>query len=119
MNELLKRKQKKLGYMACMIFILCCLVLSSGANAQGQSNAEKIKVTGKVVDQAGELLFGVNVTQKGTTNGAATDADGNFTLSVPRGAVIVFNYIGFNPTEIVANSETPITVTLNEDVQKL
>ena len=119
MNELLKRKQKKLGNVVCMIFMLCCLVLTTGANAQGQSNDKKIKVAGKVVDQTGELLFGVNVTQKGTTNGAATDADGNFSLIVPQGSVIVFNYVGFSPTEIIAANETPMTVTLNEDVQKL
>ena len=119
MSELLKRKQKKLGYVVCMIFISCFLVLTSGANAQGQSNERKINVTGTVVDQTGELLAGVNVTQKGTTNGAATDANGKFTLSVPQGSVIVFNYIGFAPVEITAANETPMTVTMNEDVLKL
>lgn len=103
-----------------LFFMMCCLLLTLGVTgARAQSGEKNIRVTGKVVDQTGELLFGVNVTQKGTTNGTATDIDGNFTLHVPQGSVLTFNYIGFAPEEVIAKDETPLTITLNEDVQKL
>lgn len=120
MNELLKKRKKNLRFAIGFLFILCCMLLaSSGIKAQTQSEARKIKVTGIVSDESGELLFGVNVIQKGTTNGTATDIDGKFSIEVPRGAVLTVNYIGFVPQEIIVNDEKSLNIMLSEDVQKL
>ena len=54
------------------------------------------RITGQVVDQAGEPIIGVSVVLKGTANGVITDVDGNYTLSnVPEEGVISFSYIGY------------------------
>ena len=46
-----------------------------------QSFAQKITITGIVKDQSGEPLIGVNVMEKGTTNGSITDMDGKYSVS--------------------------------------
>lgn len=84
-----------------------------------QEQQQSITVTGTVVDQNGEPLMGVNVIEKGTTNGTMTDMDGRFTLSVPGNATLQISYIGYTTEEIVVNNQTKLNVTLKEDSQNL
>ena len=103
-----------------LLLLTCCFIWISGqVNAQAQSGERRITITGTVLDDTGETLPGVNVTQKGTTNGTATAADGSFSMAIPQGATLVFSFIGFVTQEIVARNETPLTVSLLEDVQRL
>lgn len=81
--------------------------------------AQNITLTGNVSDDNNEPLIGVNVVQKGTTNGTVTDFDGNFSLQVPNGSVIVFSYIGFLPQELTATDTGTMNVTLSEDTGML
>src|SRR5690606_2693217 len=76
-------------------------------------------VTGRVRDFAGEVLPGVNVVEKGTTNGVSTDIDGNFRIDVAPEATLVFSYIGFLTQEIPVNGQTEISVELESDVTHL
>ncbi|MEQ6166790.1 SusC/RagA family TonB-linked outer membrane protein [Ekhidna sp. MALMAid0563] len=69
-------------------------------------------VSGKVTDDTGEALPGVNVVIKGTTTGVTTDLDGNYRLSVDDGATLIFSYVGFETQEIEIGSRTTIDVTL-------
>lgn len=120
MNDLSKKRKKNLRFAVGVLVISCCMLLTSGEiKAQTQSDAKKIKVTGVVSDESGEWLFGVNVTQKGATNGTATDIDGKFSIEVPQGATLTVNYIGFIPQEMIVNDEKPLNIILSEDVQKL
>ncbi|MDP5139546.1 MAG: carboxypeptidase-like regulatory domain-containing protein, partial [Spirosomaceae bacterium] len=57
---------------------ICSLLLFT----QAYANSVKVKVTGKIIDETGEGLPGVSVLEKGTSNGTATDIDGNYSLSV-------------------------------------
>ena len=67
-------------------------------------NAQDITVTGKISDaEEGEYLPGVTILEKGTVNGTVTDIDGNYTLKVPQGAILVFSFIGYAKQEIVAD----------------
>ena len=50
-------------------------------------------LTGTIVDGYGEPVIGANVVEKGTTNGAITDLDGNFSLNVQQNAILVFSYV--------------------------
>lgn len=71
-------------------------------------------VSGVVVDADGTPLIGVNIVQQNTSSGTVTDLDGNYTLTAPGDAVLVFSYTGFTTvTEVVANRST-INVTLQE-----
>lgn len=56
--------------------------------------AQKITVHGYVDDETGEPLIGATIMEKGTTNGTATDIDGNFTLSVEPKATLVVSLCG-------------------------
>ena len=82
---------------------------------KSQEQANKISVTGTVVDELGEPVIGASVMEKGTTNGVVTDYDGNFTLSVPAKATIVVSYIGSASQEVAVNGRRELQVTLKED----
>ncbi|WP_436517511.1 SusC/RagA family TonB-linked outer membrane protein [Ekhidna sp. To15] len=69
-------------------------------------------VSGKITDDTGESLPGVNVVIKGTTTGVTTDLDGNFRISVDDGATLIFSYVGFETQEIEVGARTTIDVTL-------
>jgi TonB-linked SusC/RagA family outer membrane protein len=78
-------------------------------------------VSGKVTDAAnGQGVPGANVVVKGTTTGAITDLEGNYTISVTGpDAVLVFSYIGYLAQEIPVAGLTRIDVELREDIQAL
>lgn len=56
-------------------------------------------VTGTVNDDAGLPLAGVNIVEKGTSNGTSTNFDGNYEITVANNATLVFSYVGFATTE--------------------
>ncbi|MES2734083.1 MAG: TonB-dependent receptor plug domain-containing protein, partial [Bacteroidota bacterium] len=77
-------------------------------------------VVGKVTTAEGEAIPGASVLLKGTTNGTATDANGNYKLSLPDGGgILVFSFIGFVSQEIALNNQTTINITLVSDVKAL
>lgn len=78
----------------------------------------QLTVTGRVQSTSGDPLIGVNVVEKGTTNGTVTDLDGNYSLRVQQGKTLVFSYIGFLSQEVVVN-KAKINVTLKEDTETL
>lgn len=69
-------------------------------------------VSGKVTDDSGEALPGVNVVIKGTTTGTTTDLDGNYRLSVDDGATLVFSFVGFETQEVAVGSRSTIDLSL-------
>lgn len=71
-------------------------------------------VSGIVTDGAGEPLIGVNVLEKGTTNGTITGVNGDFNLRIARGKTLVFSYIGYLTQEVTVNG-TKLNITLKED----
>ena len=84
--------------------------------------AQKV-VTGKVTDEVGAALPGVNVLVKGTSIGTVTDASGLFTLSVPddsaRDGLLVISFIGYASREESIANRTEINIDLQPDVQTL
>ena len=85
------------------------------SSATQQPGGQVRQVRGTVTDNTNTPLIGVNVVQKGTTNGTVTDMDGNFSLSVPQGSSLVFSYIGFETQEITWSGTQNIQVNLNEN----
>ena len=79
--------------------------------------AQKIEVSGTVVDPNGETIIGASIMEKGTSNGTVTDFDGNFKLTTASGAKIVVSYIGFMTQEL--NAEPTMKIVLKEDAQSL
>ena len=77
-------------------------------------------ITGTITDDSGETLIGVNVLEKGTLNGAATDIDGIYTIEVSSDdAVLEFTYTGMNSQEIAVAGRSIIDVILAEDAELL
>ena len=93
--------------MKTLIFTLGCLFITAFTFAQSS-------VSGTITDSNGGPLPGVNIIEKGTSNGTSTDFDGNYTLTVPSDAVLVISFVGFETQEISVNSQTTINVTLQE-----
>tara|TARA_R110000796_G_scaffold37722_4_gene95207 strand:+ start:100230 stop:103217 length:2988 start_codon:yes stop_codon:yes gene_type:complete len=79
-----------------------------------------ISVSGTVTDNENQPLPGASVVLKATTTGTQTDFDGNFILdNVPSNGVLIVSYIGYTSKEISINSQTSITISLQEDTQSL
>jgi TonB-dependent starch-binding outer membrane protein SusC len=96
-----------------ILLLYCMLSYSQVALCQ-------LNITGKVVDNKGEPITGVNVVVKGTTQGAITDIDGNFTLSVPsEDAVLSFSAVGYLSEEVKVGNQKSISVTLEDDLVNL
>lgn len=90
------------GLIAVMVAAVTPLV----AYAQRASSSAAVpgQVTGVVLDETGEPLIGATVMVKGTTNGATTDLDGNFSIKASKGATLVVSYVGYNTQEVKAVS---------------
>ena len=77
-------------------------------------------ITGTVTEQGTSIpLPGVNVVVKGTTNGTATDFDGNFALQVKDGDILVFSYVGYTQQELTYSGQNTINIALAEDAAQL
>lgn len=76
-------------------------------------------ITGRVTDDNGEGLPGVTIIIKGTTNGAVTDANGDYSVSASPSDVLVISYIGFKTQEIPVNNQTSIDVNMETDLGAL
>ena len=72
------------------------------------------KVTGRVVDSAGEPLIGATIMVEGTKEGAVTDIDGNFTINTTSKAKLVISYVGYTTQIVLVGDKTTIDVTLKE-----
>lgn len=103
-----------------LLNLLLASSFASFANNTGLHLAEKI-VKGKVIDAANNsTLPGVNVVVKGTSTGTSTDADGNFTISVPsETSVLVFSFVGFVSQEVPVGNKTTLSVSLTSDSKAL
>ena len=81
--------------------------------------SQSVSVSGTVSDGNGITLPGVNVIEKGTSNGSSTDIDGNYQINVAEDAVLIFSYVGFVTQEISVSGRELINVTIQEDLQSL
>ncbi|GAB3789455.1 SusC/RagA family TonB-linked outer membrane protein [Spirosoma horti] len=84
------------------------------------SIAQDIAVSGRVTSSDdGSTLPGVSVQVKGTTRGAITDANGDYKISVPANARLVFSFIGYTGQEVAVGNKTTINVSLVAGSQSL
>ena len=100
------------------LFLLgLALLLSSSLTLHAQSR----EVTGTVISGEDDLpLPGVSVLVKGTTRGAVTDIDGNYSINLQESdQTIVFSFVGFVSQEVTVGNQSTIDITLNPDMQSL
>ncbi len=85
-----------------------------------QAYAQELTVKGTVTDSDGNLpLPGVTVVEKGTGNGTSTDFDGNYTITVPSDAVLVYSMIGYESQEVAVNGQEQIDIQIGADSEAL
>lgn len=94
-----------------MLLLFCCC-LSTWAQ-------DKKVVTGTIKDERGTPLPGVTVIEKGTQNGAMTNAEGAFKVSVGANATLVLSFIGYTQQEVPVNGQSTVDVVLKEDKTNL
>ncbi|WP_240773346.1 SusC/RagA family TonB-linked outer membrane protein [Pontibacter sp. SGAir0037] len=86
----------------------------------GAVKRQEMEVKGRITDKTGGPLPGASVSVKGTTTGTVTNANGEYTISVPSNtSVLVISYIGFITQEVPVNSRASINVVLAEDAAAL
>jgi protocatechuate 3,4-dioxygenase beta subunit len=83
--------------------------------ANSSSAFQQLTITGSVTDaNTGEPLPGVNIVIEGTTMGAITEADGNYSIDVPsESAVLVFSYVGYTTQRVETSGRTQINIFLS------
>ena len=103
--------------------VLDATLKAAGTNEQSSlqevQHGKNIVVKGKVVDKGGEAVIGANILVKGTSTGAVTDLDGNYTLSVSPNATLVFSYIGMKSQTVAVNNRKQIDVTLEDEAKAI
>ena len=110
----MQRMSKKMKNMrhALLFFLVTMISLSV--------SAQNVTVKGTVTDKTGETVIGASVVEKGNpSNGTITDIDGNYTLSVPSKATLVFSYVGMTTQEAAVKGQTVINIVMSEDAQAL
>ena len=96
-------------------------VYASGA--EGVHNSQSIqqtkKISGKVVDSAGEPIVGASVLVKEAGTGSVSDLDGKFTVEAAQGYTLMVSFVGYRTIEVKVTNETFYLVTLSDDAQAL
>lgn len=103
----------KMKYLQQVLLMMLVWFIPFGAMAQSYS------LKGTVVDNKGITIPGVNILIKGTTNGVATDIDGNFELIVDKGNVLVVSFTGYKTQEVPVTGQNNLKITLLEDIEQL
>jgi len=107
-----------LGFVAMLPFATSAAAVESILTTVENPVAQT--VTGTITDETGSPLPGVNILEKGTTNGTVSDADGKFTLTVVSGeSVLVFSFVGTLTQEVKVGNQTEINVRLLFDSKSL
>ena len=92
------------------LFITLILFIASSSIVEAQ-------VRGFVQDDNGNPIVGVNIIEKGTSNGTLTDINGNFTITVQKGSTLEFSYIGYKTQVVVIENQAEVNITLKEGEQ--
>jgi iron complex outermembrane receptor protein len=112
----LKRSKPVLRLTTLLLLIGTTVLLSSALMAEDQQKS----VTGRITDNTGQGLPGVNILEKGTVNGVMSDVDGKFNLNVASAnSVLVFSFIGYVSQEVTVGTQTTINISLLESATAL
>ncbi|TLU88828.1 SusC/RagA family TonB-linked outer membrane protein [Dyadobacter sediminis] len=101
--------KKRILLMVLLLLSVCSM----------HSYAQEMTVTGKVTEEAGGEVAGVNVVVKGSSRGTTTNDKGEYSISVEKGKILTFSFIGFNSKEVTVGSESIINVSLTPEATAL
>mgnify|MGYP003515706640 CR=1 FL=1 len=97
---------------AKLLAIRLITVTSKAEVDEGQQESVSIKVQGKVVDENGVPIPGVNVKVHGTKRGAITDLDGRYTIKAKSDDVLNFSFVGYKSEQILVKGKSTLNVSL-------
>ena len=118
-KNLLHKPKKVYAVMRFSIVLLLINMLTVSTTIYA-AEFQGVRITGNVIDSYGDPLPGVNILEKGTLNGVVSDASGQFAITVAgANSVLQFSFIGFTTQEVVVGDQRIISITLNEDSQRL
>ncbi|MCQ6956391.1 SusC/RagA family TonB-linked outer membrane protein [Mucilaginibacter aquariorum] len=106
-------------FLSIMLITACITSFAAAAALKTGNAARKILVSGVVKAQNGEVMPGVYVQEKGTSNGTATDINGKYQLSVEENATLTFRMMGFVMQEVQVAGKTTINIELVTDIKAL
>jgi TonB-linked SusC/RagA family outer membrane protein len=104
------------NYSKITVIVMCVF---AALLISGNVFAQNVQIKGIITDVKGEPVIGASVVERSTTNGTATDIDGNYSLSVKPNAVLKISYIGYITQEIAVGNRTTINVQLVEDTKDI
>ncbi len=85
-----------------------------------RSATAEVTVSGVVTDDSNHTLPGVNILEKGTTNGTTTDAQGRYSITVvAENSVLTFSFIGFAQQDVLVGGRTEINIRLVPEITSL
>ncbi len=116
-----RKKKIRIIFLLILFVQIGALQLHAAPPVFHNQIQQENKVTGTVTDKkSGESIIGATVLVKGTTTGTVTDMNGQFTLSVPEvNSQIVISYIGYTTLELPANTSSPMSIVLAENVVEM
>lgn len=118
---------KQIPIVLGLTTVLCATATFTYASVDDRMVDESVQavlqgrvVKGQILDEMGEPLIGVTVLVKGTSIGAVTNLDGNYSLEVPSGKnILVISYIGYQNQEVPVGQNSQVNVKLVPDTQAL
>jgi len=87
--------------------------------SHGYSYAQASKIAGKITNATNEPLIGVSIVVSGTTQGTTSDVDGNYTLTAPGDATLVFSYVGYVSQTVAVKGRNSLNVIMAVDSKEI
>ncbi|MGK9368353.1 SusC/RagA family TonB-linked outer membrane protein [Melioribacter sp. Ez-97] len=99
-----------------ILFLIVFLLMQAGSVLY----AQEWELRGKVTDaEDGSPIIGANIIEKGTTNGTATDVNGEFRLKVRKGSVLVISSVGYAKVEVTIVDQKYLEIAMNVEAEQL
>ncbi len=105
---------KRMSWLRALTVLLCIMTVSISS-----LYAQTKPITGKVTNEHNEPLIGVGVLVVGTSNGAITDLDGNYSIQAAPSASLQFSYVGMKTEVVKVAGQSNINIVLKDDVTML
>ena len=120
-SRILLHRAGRMGMLALLFgaFYLSPVFASKNERPIETSVVSALPVKGRVTDQSGHPVPGVNITVKGTSQGTTTDANGEFTLDVAANAVLLVSSVGYESQEIAVSGNEVVNIVLELSVTQL
>ena len=113
------------AFAMCMLISSLLAAAPAGASTATQTTSPLaqqegvVKVSGQVLDENGIPVGGAYVSVVGTANGTTTDAEGKWTLNVPKGSTLEFSFLGFVTETVTVTGPGNISLVLRQDSEFL